>query len=337
VPAQQDSIFATRLLRPVHLFLAARRAREGPLCRLQEEWRRGKDGRGRDGGRSAGLWTYGAVWTLLTLHPGHSTGARLGQMTRIGLCQIEMDARDPQGNLARGLAGVAHVAGDSDIVCLPELFTAGYDLDRMPDLAIEIGDPIYKAVAGAARDHRIHLVAGSVPERRDGRVYNTTFVFDPQGDEIARYSKAHVFSLTGEDQVFEGGNAITTFETPWGVIGLTICYDLRFPESYRKLALAGALVIFVPAQWPMVRLLHWRTLLQARAIENQCFVVGVNRAGFEGDYEFAGHSCAVDPLGKVIAEAGEGPESFVVDLDFDVLHRFREKIPCFRDRRPDLY
>jgi omega-amidase len=258
-------------------------------------------------------------------------------VVRVGLCQIEMDAGDPQGNLSGALASVASVAEYSDIACLPELVTAGYDLERMAELAIESGDATYRALADAARRHRLYLVAGSVPERRDGRIYNTTFVYNPEGEEIARYAKAHVFSLTGEDRVFTGGDATTTFDTPWGTMGLTICYDLRFPEIYRKLALEGALVIFAPAQWPMVRLLHWRTLLQARAIENQCFIIGVDRAGFEGEFEFAGHSCAVDPLGKVMAEAGEGPESFVADLDFDVLRRFREKIPCFRDRRPDLY
>jgi omega-amidase len=256
---------------------------------------------------------------------------------RVGICQIEMAAGDREANLTGGLAAVADVATHSDIVCLPELFTAGYDLERMADTAIEAGDAAYQALAGAARAHGLHLVAGSVPERRGAGLYNTTFVFDPAGAEVVRYSKAHIFTLTGEERVFTGGDDLVTFASPWGTIGLSICYDLRFPELYRKLALTGALVIFVPAQWPMVRLLHWRTLLQARAIENQCFVVGVNRAGFEGDYEFAGHSCAVDPLGKVIAEAGEGPEAFVADLDFEVLHRFREKIACFADRRPELY
>jgi len=248
-----------------------------------------------------------------------------------------MDAGEPEANLARGLDAVSEVAQHSDVVCLPELFTAGYDLDRMAAVAIEAGDPIYQALADAAHRHGIYLVAGSVPERRGGRVLNTTFVFRPDGRELARYSKAHVFSLTGEDRVFVGGDQVVAFDSPWGKMGLTICYDLRFPELYRKLALMGALVIFVPAQWPMARLLHWRTLLQARAIENQCFLVGVGRAGFEGDYEFAGHSCAVDPLGKVIVEAGEGPERFMADLDFEVLHRFRKKITCFADRRPELY
>jgi predicted amidohydrolase len=126
-------------------------------------------------------------------------------------------------------------------------------------------------------------------------------------------------------------------ELPWGLTGIAICYDLRFPELLRRYAVQGAKLIIIPAEWPIERIDHWRALLQARAIENQAYIVATNSAGKTGDKIFGGHSAVIDPWGKVMVELGEQPGLATVDIDLDYVDTVRARIPVFEDRRTDIY
>ena len=151
------------------------------------------------------------------------------------------------------------------------------------------------------------------------------------------YRKMHLFSLLGEDRAFSRGDGWLLADTSLGKIGVIICYDLRFPELSRRLALEGAQIICVPAQWPKPRNEHWRTLLLARAIENQLFVIASNTCGVIGKLDFFGMSMIIDPKGNILAEATDKESEILADLDMGEMEEWRAQIPCFGDRRPELY
>jgi predicted amidohydrolase len=141
-----------------------------------------------------------------------------------------------------------------------------------------------------------------------------------------------------EGKYLQSGDALGIFEMPWGKGALAICYDLRFPELFRRYALDGAGVVLLPSEWPTPRIEHWRTLIKARAIENQCFVLACNRVGADRANTFGGRSAAIDPWGKVLAEGNDTtPDLLVATLDLDLIEQARSFLPVFADRRPDVY
>jgi predicted amidohydrolase len=141
----------------------------------------------------------------------------------------------------------------------------------------------------------------------------------------------------GEVEHLTPGDALPVFELPWGTVAMAICYDLRFPELWRRFADAGAQLILIPAEWPIRRVEHWRLLLRARAVENQLYVAGCNRAGGDADGKFGGHSAAVDPWARVLVEGGSEPNLLVTPIDLDDVARARRLFPFLTDRRPDVY
>jgi omega-amidase len=187
----------------------------------------------------------------------------------------------------------------------------------------------------AARERMV--VAGSLPEAVDGSVANTLYVVDRDGEIKGRYRKIHLFTPTGEDTHFAGGKETVVADTSIGRLGLMICYDLRFPELARGLVLDGAEILVVPAQWPAARRAHWEALLKARAIENQCYVVGVNRVGRSGELVYNGGSLVVSPLGEELAHAGGADGEVVAAMEAEVMAAFREHVPCLEERRPMCY
>ena len=225
----------------------------------------------------------------------------------------------------------------SQLVALPELWSSGYDLENAAAHADELGAGMFKAMSRLAARHRIAVV-GSALERRGEAVANSAAWYSADGCMLGVYRKIHLFRLFDEDKWLVQGHAPAVLDLPWGPTALTICYDLRFPELYRHYAVKhGAKMIVVCAEWPLIRLVHWRALLMARAIENQCFMVAVNACGETGGVAFAGHSMILDPWGKVVVEAGEGEQLLTADIDLDEADRVRKTIPVFEDRRPDAY
>ena len=224
-----------------------------------------------------------------------------------------------------------------DVLVLPEL----WDLGFFPKNALELGDVggelAQKFLSELAREHQVNIVGGSIVRREGDQIFNSQYVYDRQGSLVATYDKVHLFSPSGEHEIFQKGDRSADFELDGVKMGSIICYDLRFTEWVRMVALEGAQVLFAPAAWPHPRLNHWRLLGQVRAIENQFFVVAVNHSGEAYQLDFCGHSQMVDPWGEVIVEAGDGEEILTGELDFSVIQDIRERINVFRDRRPELY
>lgn len=256
----------------------------------------------------------------------------------LSLAQMDVAHGDPEANVVAAAALIEEAARrGSDLVLLPELWDSGFALNRAAALASRPGEGLFARVADLARRHRLYI-AGSMLEAGDvGRCYNCAAVFSPAGELLARYRKAHLIGLMGEDRWLTPGDALVTLDLPWGRAGLAICYDLRFPELFRRLTLDGARLILLPASWPLPRRMHWRALTRARAIENQLFLAACNRVGQDGEYRFFGASALIDPWGERLVEAGETPALLTVAVDLSQVDAVRDRLPALRDRRPDLY
>lgn len=256
---------------------------------------------------------------------------------KVALVQMDIQLGDPKANREWAAAKVREAAVGADLVMLPEMWTTGYALPQLAgNLADRAGQPTGPFLAALAQECGIYLV-GSVADEREGRVYNSATVYGPDGSLLAEYSKIHLVPMMDEPRYLSPGERLALADLGGLPAGLAICYDLRFPELFRTMALQGAVIMLVPAEWPAQRLHHWRTLLMARAIENQCFVIACNRVGHDGANGFPGHSLVIDPSGVILAEGGEGEEILRAEIDPAQVPLIRERIPVFRDRRPDLY
>lgn len=250
--------------------------------------------------------------------------------------QFNVKQGDIDANLAYVREALARVAAQgANLAVLPEMWSTGFAYKTLNELAQKTASVVAELQELSVR-HKL-VIVGSQPEAAgDNRVYNTAHVID-NGRLVAAYRKLHLFSLLGEDKAFKGGDAWCLAETSLGKIGVIICYDLRFPELCRRLALEGAWVVCVPAQWPKPRQEHWRTLLRARAIENQLYVVSANACGLIGKLDFFGMSMVIDPKGEVLQDAGEEQGEIAAQLSRQHMDEWRAQIPCFADRRPELY
>ena len=203
-----------------------------------------------------------------------------------------------------------------------------------------------EALRKAAAELGIYVVGGSLPELEEHRVYNTSYVFGPDGTQLAKHRKVHLFDIDvaggqsfRESDTLSPGNAITTFETAFGTMGLCICFDLRFEELARCMCLRGAKVLFVPAAFNMTTgPAHWELLLRQRAVDNQCFTVGVSPARNEhASYVAYGNSLVSDPWGTILCRAEAEPAILYADLDLNRLESVRRQLPILSARRTDLY
>jgi len=257
---------------------------------------------------------------------------------RVAIDQLDVALARPDQNFAQVVADVKEAAkAGADVIVIPEMWNTGYALDQLGDLADLDGQRTKQILARLARDNQINIVGGSVAIKRGKRFYNTTYVYDRTGQLVGDYDKVHLFGLMNEGEFISAGHAPNRFALDGVKAASAICYDLRFPEWLRTISEGGSQILFLPAQWPVQRIDQWRILLQARAIENQCFVVAVNRVGDDAANHFGGNSMVIDPLGKVLFEAGEEQGLFYVDIDPAEALAIRGPIPVFNDRRPDLY
>ncbi len=257
----------------------------------------------------------------------------------LALAQIDVILGDKAANLAQAEPLIARAADvDADLILFPELWTTGYDLPRAAELAESISDgPTARQLLAWAHTYGL-WIGGSMLEREEERgIFNAAALFGPQGQTLGPYRKIHRFGPMAEDRWLEAGCEPGQIDPPWGKTGVAICYDLRFPELFRSYALAGARLILLPSEWPHPRLHHWRTLVQARAIENACFVAAVNRVGSDRANTFCGHSMVVGPWGEVLVEAGETPELLIATIDLAQADEARVRIPVLKDRRPECY
>lgn len=265
------------------------------------------------------------------------------------VCLMQMNSRDDKStnlSAARELLEEAIVATGPDLVCMPELFTyLGGTVDGARESAEAIPDgPAARMLADVAQTHGVHVHGGSLNERDGDRLFNTSVVFDPAGDLLARYRKIHLFDVITPDgkafqesATYDRGSDIVTFEIAGITFGCSICYDLRFPELYVQLVNAGAQVIFVPAAFTlMTGKDHWEVLCRARAIETQCYVLAANQTGpyvEDGvDRDSFGNSMIVDPWGTVISRCQNGVGHCSATLDFDLQKRIRSDLPSLSNR-----
>ena len=256
----------------------------------------------------------------------------------ISLGQIDIKIGDPQTNLAKVKEMSQEAARrGSDIVIFPELWSTGYDLENAAQYATTTDKGIFAETAVLARDNNISILGSCLSFQGEGAFGNTAVLHDKTGTAVAEYSKVHLFRLMDEDQYLASGDQLTLVETEWGMSGLGICYDLRFPEMFRRYALGGARMVMLPSEWPHPRLKHWQTLLRARAIENQMFIIACNRVGETKGTSFFGHSCIIDPWGETVIEAGESEILLTATIDTAVVDEVRQRIPVFEDRREELY
>jgi omega-amidase len=255
---------------------------------------------------------------------------------KVALAQLEIAVGKPDANLlqARGQVARAQELG-AQMVLLPELWSSGYDLGRASELGSPMDHGTFAEMAALAREFSVCL-GGSALEAEDGRFFNTQVVYGPDGRRLAHYRKIHLFGLMNEPEFLSPGARPALAELSWGTAGMAVCYDLRFPEMFRSYALDGAQMLLLSAEWPHPRLEHWRTLLRARAIENQIFVAACNSVGEGNGNVFCGHSMIVDPWGEILVEAGEDATVVSAEIDLAQVAEIRGRYPFLADARADL-
>ncbi|MFB4423315.1 carbon-nitrogen family hydrolase [Streptomyces sp. QL37] len=255
------------------------------------------------------------------------------------LIQIAVNPDESVNSRRERAASLVVAQRGADLVLLPELWPVGaFAYTAFADEAEPLQGPTHDVMAKAAAEAGVWLHAGSFVERaEDGTLYNTSLVFSPEGALAAAYRKIHRFGFDkGEAVLMGAGEELVTVALPETVVGLATCYDLRFPEQFRGLVDAGAETLVVAAGWPERRRSHWTLLAQARAVENQAYVLAVGSAGTHAGVEQAGHSIVVDPWGEVLAEAGAGEEVLTVEFDPAKATTTREQFPALKDRRLGL-
>lgn len=258
---------------------------------------------------------------------------------KVTCIQMDMVFGCPEENFGKAAKLIeAAMAEHPDVLVLPETWNTGFfPRENLESLCDRDGSRVKTEIGALAKNFSVNIVAGSVANTKEGRVYNTAYVFDRSGACIASYDKTHLFSPMGEDACFTPGNRLCSFTLDGVRCGLVICYDIRFPELSRSLAVQGLDMLFVVSQWPKERIFHLHCLAAARAIENQFFLACCNSCGTAGKTVFGGNSAIYDPLGNTLALAGEQEMLLSADLDFSILQNIRTSINVFADRRPDLY
>ena len=244
------------------------------------------------------------------------------------------------GKAEENLAKISEIAKvikeENTLLVLPELCLTGYSKSEIERSAFGDGNEEYlKKLSNICAEYSLQIY-GSIAERDEGKFYNTGVFIDSSG-LIAKYRKSHLFGPMGEKDLFSLGQNVVSMTYQEIHFGLSICYDLRFPSMYQTLASKGAKVLLIVAEWPITRVNHWSALLRARAIENQAFVIGVNRVGTDGSYNYGGHSAVISPYGDPLIEitnSNEGTQ--FTTLDLGLVEEFRQKFDVREDRSKEV-
>ncbi len=265
-------------------------------------------------------------------------------MVNFALLQMDVKYCDAEANFVKAREMFAEAIAKeprTDIVVLPEDWSSGFSdvMFHEQEKHVEPEDgPSVTILKGLAKEYGVWVVAGSIGTlHNDGKMRNTTFLINREGEVVGDYSKMHLYSDMDEDFKLVHGEKMEVYETELGKFGFMICYDIRFCELSRIYALKGADAVIVTSEFPFPRTNHWRTLLTARAIENQMFIVACNKVGPGPMGTYCGHSIIINPWGEIIAEGGEDEEVVCGSVDFAVAKDIRNTIHVFRDRRPETY
>lgn len=265
---------------------------------------------------------------------------------KIALIQLAYGDEETVEQRTQRVADLVRQQRGHDLVVLPELWSAGaFDYRAWAQREQQVDGEVTTVLQGVAADIGAVLHTGSIVERPVGEdgpegkgLWNTSVLVDADGQICATYRKIHRFGFgSGEPKLMEAGSDVVVVDLPAPAdaltVGLSTCYDARFPELYRRQVEAGAQMFVLTSAWPMARVSAWRTLLRARAIENQCFVAACNTAGTHADTQMGGHSAVIDPWGEVVAEAGDDEEVLSVDIDPSCVEQWRSTFPVLQDRR----
>lgn len=265
---------------------------------------------------------------------------------KVGLIQMKVH-NDKEENLLRAANLIKKISSEKpDIVILPEMFSCPYITSNFPIYAEEEGDYSYNFLSNIAKENNIYLVAGSIPEIDNNKIYNTSYVFNRYGEKIGKHRKVHLFDIDikgkqtfKESDTLNAGDEVTVFDTEFGKIGLCICYDFRFPELTRLMVNKGAKAIIVPASFNMTTgPAHWHVMFRSRAIDNQVYTIGCSPArDYNSSYISYGHSLIVSPFGEVLCELDDKEDTMTYTIDLDYVDKVREELPLLYHRRNDLY
>ncbi|MBN1553132.1 MAG: carbon-nitrogen family hydrolase [Phycisphaerae bacterium] len=266
----------------------------------------------------------------------------------IAAVQFDISWEDPKGSIlsVSTMLSMADLPAGA-LVVLPEMFATGFSMNA--ELTLAARAETEQTLSQLALTFGVYLCGGLVAQGQSGKPENQAVLFGPDGIEVGRYAKRHLFTPLEEEKAYAAGSEIeiVTLIENYGRdaretlgrdvqatlrVAPMICYDLRFPEEFRAAVDLGAEVFVVPANWPAARQDHWTTLLKARAIENQAYVIGVNRTGQDPHCQYAGGSMVVSPRGEVLAHAGAGPQILTAELDLEDLRAYRRDFPALRDR-----
>lgn len=266
----------------------------------------------------------------------------MDRIVNVAIAQMESILGDVERNLEKAVACVEKAATKkADIICFPELFATGYNLQilasKTVDLSLDYYDKITAVMSKAAFDNNIYVIAPIGKEASTkGVLYNSAVVFDRHGIEMGTFSKTHVWAL--EKSYFKEGNNYPIFDMDFGKVGIIICYDAGFPEAMRTLCLKGAEMVFVPSAWRIEDEDMWDLNIPQRALENLLFTVGVNGVGTNGSLRLFGKSKLCNPRGTIQKELPMDTETVeVITINLDDVRHFRTEIPYLRDRKPHLY
>ena len=233
-----------------------------------------------------------------------------------------------------------------DLVTLPEMFNCPYENACFPRYGEPAGGESWQFLSGIAKELGVYLIGGSVPELEGGKIYNTSYIFSPEGKELARHRKVHLFDIDVpggqrfmESDTLTAGDSFTVVDTAYGKIGVAICFDIRFSDFFRVMGDMGAQLIVIPAAFNMTTgPIHWDLAFRMRALDNQCFIAGCSPArDVNASYVAYGHSLVCNPWGDIIAQLDEKEGVRVVDIDLDDLAKYRGQIPILAGRRTDMY
>ncbi len=252
---------------------------------------------------------------------------------RVVACQWDIAWEDKAANHSRvGDLLAAACLQRGSLVVLPEMFATGFSMNVAGITDSGFGET-QRFLAETATRLGVYLLGGLVTGEVDGEGRNEAVLYSPEGQDVGRYCKIHPYSLAAEGEHFIGGEDVVLLACNESVLAPFICYDLRFPEVFRTAAARGATLFCVIASWPAARSDHWHTLLRARAIENQAYVVGVNRCGADPAARYAGGSAIFSPRGAVLAQAGAEEGTIAADLDLIALQDYRRAFPSLADMR----
>lgn len=270
-------------------------------------------------------------------------------MTKIkfALCQMNVVDNKKENLKTAHLMIEESVSENTDFIILPEMFNCPYSNDKF----IEYGEeehnsPTLSEISTLARINKVYILAGSIPEIDDDKLYNTSYLFDKQGNIIAKHRKMHLFDIdvTGkisfkESDVLTAGNEFTIANTEFGKIGIGICYDIRFPELAQIMVENGALILIYPGAFNMTTgPAHWELLFRTRAMDNQAFCIGVAPAlNKNASYHSYGHSIITNPWGETITQASEKESLIISEIDLNEIKKIREELPLLKNKRDDLY